>query len=167
MAVTNNPIFQYNNHGINMTSLATRWAGPGQQRHGDWQHGEHAWDSIQRRISTPFTWITALYAGEIISRVAWTSAALEWKQCREWRQGRSPPNNNDIRLRQRQATTVRLPGYGGANNDDAAVVAYLTGRNTLTTPRRRTRCRPAAVSSAVRLVPRLRRCCINSNTRAA
>jgi len=47
--------------------------------------------------------------------------------------GAVPPNNADIRLRQRQATTVRLPGYGGANNDNAAVVAYLTGRNTLTT----------------------------------
>ena len=47
--------------------------------------------------------------------------------------GVTPPNNADIRLRQRQSTTVRLPGYGGANNDDAAVVAYLTGRNTLVT----------------------------------
>src|SRR5205085_1355466 len=26
-----------------------------------------------------------------------------------------------------------LPGYGGANNDNAAVVTYLTGRNTLST----------------------------------
>jgi hypothetical protein len=47
--------------------------------------------------------------------------------------GSIPPNNADIRLRQRQSTTVRLPGYGGANNNDAAVVAYLSGRNTLTT----------------------------------
>ncbi len=47
--------------------------------------------------------------------------------------GTVSPNNADIRLRQRQATTVRLPGYGGANNNDAAVVAYLSARNTLTT----------------------------------
>lgn len=47
--------------------------------------------------------------------------------------GVTPPNNTDIRLRQRQSTTVRLPGYGGANNNDAAVVTYLTGRNTLVT----------------------------------
>ena len=47
--------------------------------------------------------------------------------------GSIPPNNADIRLRQRQSTTVRLPGYGGANNNDAAVVTYLTGRNTLST----------------------------------
>ena len=37
----------------------------------------------------------------------------------------------EIRVRQRFVTTVTLPGYGGANNDDAAVVTYLAGRNTL------------------------------------
>jgi Bacterial Ig domain len=31
----------------------------------------------------------------------------------------------DFRLRQRQLTTVRLPGYAGANNDNAAVVAFV------------------------------------------
>jgi|CXWL01.1.fsa_nt_gi hypothetical protein len=36
----------------------------------------------------------------------------------------------DFRLRQRQATTVRLPGYAGANNNDAAVVTFIQGRNT-------------------------------------
>jgi len=37
----------------------------------------------------------------------------------------------DIRVRQRFVTTVTLPGYAGANSDNAAVVAYLAGRNTL------------------------------------
>jgi hypothetical protein len=37
----------------------------------------------------------------------------------------------DIRIRQRFVTTVSLPGYSGANNNDAAVVSYLAGRNTL------------------------------------
>jgi hypothetical protein len=37
----------------------------------------------------------------------------------------------DIRVRQRNGGPVRLPGYGGAAGDLAAVVAYLTGRNTL------------------------------------
>ncbi len=37
----------------------------------------------------------------------------------------------DIRVRQRFATGVRLPGYVGTNTDNAAVVTYLTGRNTL------------------------------------
>jgi hypothetical protein len=37
----------------------------------------------------------------------------------------------DIRIRQRFVTTVTLPGYAGSNSDNAAVVAYLAGRNTL------------------------------------
>jgi hypothetical protein len=35
----------------------------------------------------------------------------------------------DFRLRQRQSTTVRLPGYGGAFNDTAAVIAFVKGNN--------------------------------------
>lgn len=35
----------------------------------------------------------------------------------------------DFRLRQRFLTTVRLPGYAGANNDNAAVTAFVQGRN--------------------------------------
>jgi hypothetical protein len=39
-------------------------------------------------------------------------------------------NDNRILLNEVFATTVRLPGYAGANNDVAAVAAYLLGRNT-------------------------------------
>jgi hypothetical protein len=35
----------------------------------------------------------------------------------------------DFRLRQRQATTVYLPGYVGANSNDAAVVSFVQGNN--------------------------------------
>ncbi len=35
----------------------------------------------------------------------------------------------DFRLRQRQATTVRLPGYSGANNDNTAVQNYIAANN--------------------------------------
>ena len=38
--------------------------------------------------------------------------------------------DEDFRVRQRFATTVRLPGYGGAATDAAAVVAFIQGRNT-------------------------------------
>jgi hypothetical protein len=41
--------------------------------------------------------------------------------------------STNIRLRQRFATTIRLPGYNNANNNDAAVVSYLTARNTAST----------------------------------
>lgn len=35
----------------------------------------------------------------------------------------------DVRLRQRQATTIRLPGYAGAANDDAGVQTFVAGNN--------------------------------------
>ena len=47
--------------------------------------------------------------------------------------GSGANGGTDVRLRQRQSTTVRLPGYGGANNDNTAVQTYLSGRN-LTAP---------------------------------
>ena len=37
----------------------------------------------------------------------------------------------DIRVRQRNDGTLRLPGYGGTATDAAAVVTYLGGRNTV------------------------------------
>ena len=36
----------------------------------------------------------------------------------------------DIRVRQRQSTTVRLPGYTGGNTDTTAVNAFLSGQNS-------------------------------------
>jgi hypothetical protein len=36
-----------------------------------------------------------------------------------------------IRLRQRFATTMRLPGYPGANNDTTAVASFISGKNTV------------------------------------
>ena len=38
--------------------------------------------------------------------------------------------NSDFRVRQRNSSTVRLPGYGGAAGDTAAVISYIQGRNT-------------------------------------
>jgi len=44
----------------------------------------------------------------------------------------TPPNGGaNIRVRQRNSSTVRLPGYGGANTDTAAVDTFLAGQNTL------------------------------------
>ena len=44
-----------------------------------------------------------------------------------------PPTVGDIdfRLRQRQATTIRLPGYGGANTDNTAVTNFVAANNNL------------------------------------
>jgi len=40
----------------------------------------------------------------------------------------------DIRVRQRNDGTVRLPGYAGAAGDTAAVITYLNGRNAEVSP---------------------------------
>jgi Bacterial Ig domain len=43
--------------------------------------------------------------------------------------GTGTDGGTDFRIRQRQSTTVRLPGYAGTNNNDAAVITYIQGRN--------------------------------------
>lgn len=43
--------------------------------------------------------------------------------------GSGANGGTDFRLRQRQATTVRLPGYAGANNDNTAAVTFVAGQN--------------------------------------
>jgi hypothetical protein len=44
--------------------------------------------------------------------------------------GSSANGGTEIRARQRFGTTVRLPGYGGANNDTTAVNAFISGQNS-------------------------------------
>jgi hypothetical protein len=43
--------------------------------------------------------------------------------------GSGPGADTDIRLRQRFGTTIRLPGYAGANNDSSAVNSFVVGNN--------------------------------------
>jgi hypothetical protein len=38
--------------------------------------------------------------------------------------------NVDVRMRQRQATTIRLPGYAGASNDNTAVQSFIAANNS-------------------------------------
>jgi hypothetical protein len=48
--------------------------------------------------------------------------------------GTGTDGGTDFRLRQRQTTTVRLPGYGGVNNDDAAVTTFAQTNNNIGAP---------------------------------
>jgi Ca2+-binding RTX toxin-like protein len=131
IAITNNQVFQYNNHGIslqfgqdtpvagsyNVTVTGNTVSNPG-------------------NINTDFNGINlnnGTVAADNFTTCADIGGAGLANSVANSGSGVIPPNNADIRLRQRQATTVRLPGYGGANNNDAAVVTYLTGRNTLAT----------------------------------
>ena len=133
VAVTNNQIFQYNNHGINLqfgdeinngsvfnvTVTGNTISNPGTINTD--------FNGIQLNNGTVaatdnFTTCADIGGAGGLANIATNSG-----------KGVTPPNNADIRLRQRQSTTVRLPGYGGAANNDAAVVTYLTGRNTVAT----------------------------------
>ena len=132
IAITNNNVHQYNNHGISLTF-------------GDELVNGSVFDatvtgntvSNPGNINADFNAVH-LNNGTVLATDDFTSCADiggagVQNSVAGGGQGTIAPNNSDIRLRQRQATTVRLPGYGGANNNDAAVVTYLTGRNTLTT----------------------------------
>jgi hypothetical protein len=44
--------------------------------------------------------------------------------------GGADPTATDFRLRQRFSTTVKLPGYGGAAGDTAAVIAFVEANNS-------------------------------------
>lgn len=134
-AVTNNSIVQYNNSGIHMT-LGDQMGGapvnnitvtgntvntPGNANPAANFNAIHLDHGTIDIPADSFTSCIDIGGAGVGNNVAGGG------------KGAVSPNNNDVRVRQRQATTVRLPGYGGANNDNAAVVAYLTGRNTLTT----------------------------------
>ena len=47
--------------------------------------------------------------------------------------GNEAQGGADIRVRLGSAVDLRLPGYAGGADDDAAVTTYLTGRNDVTT----------------------------------
>ena len=133
IAITNNQVFQYNNHGINL-------------QFGDEINNGSAFNvtvtgntvSNPGNLSTNFNGIqlnngTVLATDDFISCVDIGGAGGLANSVAASGSGAVSPNNVDIRLRQRQATTVKLPGYAGANNDNAAVQAYLAARNTLAT----------------------------------
>jgi hypothetical protein len=46
--------------------------------------------------------------------------------------GNEPAGGADLRVRRGSAVNLRMPGYAGGADDDAAVTSYLTGRNDVT-----------------------------------
>lgn len=133
IAISGNTVYQYNNHGIRMDF-------------GDEINDGSVFNatvtgntvSTPGNINTDFNAISLNHGtvgatDNFSSCVDIGGAGALANNVSNSGSGTIPPNNADIRLRQRQSTTVRLPGYGGVNNDDAAVVTYLTGRNTLST----------------------------------
>jgi hypothetical protein len=133
IAITGNTVHQYNNHGIRMDF-------GDEITDGSVFNATVTGNTVNTpgNINTDFNAIhlnngTVGATDNFTSCVSIGGAGALANNVSGGGSGTIPPNNTDIRLRQRQSTTVRLPGYAGANNDDAAVVAYLTGRNILTT----------------------------------
>jgi len=131
IAITDNQVFQYNNHGIRL-------------QFGDEINDGSVFNATVtgNTVNTPGTINTDFNA--IILNNGTVGATDNFTTCADiggagvsnnivgGGKGTISPNNQEFRLQQRQATTVRLPGYGGANNNNAAVVSYIQGRNTVT-----------------------------------
>lgn len=135
-SVTGNQIRGYNNHGIevlagggatatsgniNTTITGNTIAEPGSTPN----QAEFPKNGIHFNIGTVTgdTFATcAVIGGEggLANRISGSGKAA----------ASDPGTDYDFRLRQRQATTIRLPGYGQANNDNAAVQAFVAGRNS-------------------------------------
>jgi hypothetical protein len=132
IAITNNSVYQYNNHGIamffgdeifdgsvfNVTVTGNTVSNPGNLL-GDF-NGIHLNNGTVGATDNFTSCVDIGGAGALVNNIVGSGSGV------------TPPNNQEFRLRQRQSTSVRLPGYGGANNNDAAVVAYIQGRNTVT-----------------------------------
>jgi hypothetical protein len=134
VAVTNNDISQYNNHGISFTfgdeinngsSFSATVTGNTVHDPGNINTDFNAIHLNNGTVGATDDFTTCFSVGG--------STVAEENDVAGGGQGVNPPNNNDIRLRQRQSTTVQLPGYGGASNDNTAVQNYVAGRNNLTT----------------------------------
>jgi hypothetical protein len=124
-AITNNQIFQYNNFGIELLTgggasplsgvLNTTITGNTISNPGT---GGLPMNGIQLNAGTvpgdTYTVCTKIGGAGALAN-SMTGSGLN--------------GGTDFRLRQRQSTTVRLPGYGGANNDNTAVVTFVQSNN--------------------------------------
>jgi hypothetical protein len=125
--VNNNKIYQYNNHGILLQA-------------GELQGHSLAFNATitNNTISNPGTTYSNfngihLNAGTVSTDNFTACVKLTGNTLTGAGVGATAPNNVDLRLRQRQQTTVVLPGYNGGNNDNTAIMSYLAGQNTLGT----------------------------------
>jgi methionine-rich copper-binding protein CopC len=137
IAITNNSVFQYNNHGINLQF-------GDEINNGSVFNATVTGNTVSNpgNINTDFNGIS-LNNGTVGATDDFTSCvdiggAGVGNIVTGSSSGAIFPNNANIRLRQRQSTTVRLPGYVGpvrdnGDNEVAEVDTYLAGRNTLTT----------------------------------
>ena len=129
-AITNNSVFQYNNHGIrmdfgdeindgavyNVTVTGNTVSNPGNILAAF--NGIHLNNGTVAATDNFTSCIDIGGAGGLVNNVIGSSSSA---------------GDAEIRLRQRQSTTVRLPGYVGSNNSNATVEAFIDGRNNVNT----------------------------------
>ncbi|HEX8362471.1 MAG TPA: Ig-like domain-containing protein [Longimicrobium sp.] len=118
--VRNNQVRQYNNHGILLQAGNNAAGGSGSL---------HA-TVTGNRVEQPGT---AGFLSNGVHVNAGTNTADAHQVCADVRgnalAGSSAAGATEFRLRQRFLTTVRIPGYVGANNDNAAVAAFVQANN--------------------------------------
>jgi uncharacterized repeat protein (TIGR01451 family) len=124
VTIDNNQIFQYGNFGILLQV-------GGQLASGNGSTGAMNATVTNNTINTPSTFFFLKNGFQLNSG---TNTGDAFQVCLNLSSntlgGSGQNGGNDFQLRQRMATTVKLPGYGGANNNNAAVVAFIQGQNT-------------------------------------
>ena len=124
LLIDNNQIRQYGNFGILLQV-------GGQTANGDGTTGTLNATVTNNTINTPSTFAFIKNGFQLNSG---TNAGDAFQVCLNLSNntlaGSGQNGGNDFQLRQRFSTTVRLPGYGGANNDNTAVTAFAQANNT-------------------------------------
>jgi hypothetical protein len=134
VAITNNQIHQYNNYGID---LLTGGGAAAQSGNFNAIVTGNVIDTPGNTASTISIPKSGIYlnggtvSGDTYAICAQIGGvgALANSISTSGKDNPAPPDN-DFRLRQRQATTVRLPGYGGANNDNTAAQNFIIANNS-------------------------------------
>ncbi|HEY0408336.1 MAG TPA: Ig-like domain-containing protein [Pyrinomonadaceae bacterium] len=120
--VDSNQIFQYGNNGLLMQV-------GGQLASGNGSTGSMQATVTNNTISNPSSFA---FTKNGIQLNSGANSGDAFNNCMDIRNNTVGGSGTiaDINLRQRMITTVRLPGYGGANNNNAAVVSFIQGQNT-------------------------------------
>ena len=122
-AITNNAVYQYENYGIFLQAGNASLGGQG------FLNATVTGNTIAQPSSTSF-FQNGFHLNAGVSSVAPSDAHnVCLTLSGNTMAGSGANGGTDFRLRQRFLTTVKLPGYAGANNDNAAVVAFVQANN--------------------------------------
>jgi hypothetical protein len=124
LAITNNQIRQYNDFGIELASGSSG---------ASTETGNIAATVTGNTISNPGSnaSVSSIFQGIQLNTGTVPGQSFQW--CANIKSnsivGSGRNGGTDFRLRQRQATTVRLPGYGGTAFDTTAVTNFIANQN--------------------------------------